>query len=412
MSGPERGTEMALGDGGVVGSGSDADFMLNDRTVSAKHARIDVRDDGLHVTDLSSTNGTFYLDTRIREVTVQPGAVLALGTCRIALVLPEPLAAPDHRDGYGAIIGSAPSMQRMYAMLDRLTRTAGQAEPTVLITGETGVGKELVAREIHASSARRAGPFEVFDASAVAANLIESELFGHVRGAFTGADRDRVGVFARARGGTVFIDEVGELPLDLQPKLLRVLENREARPVGSNVTSPVDVRIVAATNRNLEEEVERGGFRRDLYFRLNVVTIDVPPLRERISDIPLLVEHFTRSIAHESSPLSPDTLELLISGYSWPGNVRELRNALASVLIVGTLPSNLSGPSQRESITNLSEPLLKARKRVLEAFEHDYLVHQMQRAQGNVTEAARLSSMDRSYFKRLLTKHRLDDDDA
>lgn len=417
LDGVDAGTTRAIETSCVIGSGPDADLQLTDSTVSGMHVRIDIRDDGLSVTDLGSTNGTFYLDTRVREIIVKPGAVLSLGKTRIGLIRPDDTAPASTRESYGSIIGSAPVMQRMYAMLERIARnTNAMMEPTVLISGETGVGKELVAREIHAHSQRRDGPFEVFDASAVAPNLLESQLFGHVRGAFTGADREHAGILSNAAGGSLFLDEIGELPLDLQPKLLRVLESRTMRPVGSSATVPVDVRVIAATNRDLQAEVAKGRFREDLFFRLNVVAVEVPPLRERISDVPALVEQFARNVAGQSSPLSPETVELLVSGYAWPGNVRELRNAITRVLTVGHLPENVTGGAReadrRESTTDYEEPLMKARKRVLDAFERDYLVHQMRRSRGNITEGARLSSMDRSYFKRLLDKHGLRGDDA
>ncbi len=410
VHGPDRGRECAITSAVVIGKAPGSDLVLTDPTVSASHARIEAREDGLHVSDLGSTNGTYYLETRVRDVVVAPGGVLSLGQTRIALMPHGGVAdASVARNGYGAILGASPAMQPLYALLHRLEGR----EHTVLVLGETGVGKELVAGELHRNSPRKNGPLVVFDASAVTANLLESQLFGHVRGAFTGAANDTLGLFERARGGTIFLDEIGELPLDLQPRLLRVLESRTIRRVGSAETRDVDVRVVAATNRDLASEVERGRFREDLYYRLQVLTVEVPPLRSRPEDIPVLVQHFCKQLTGGEISLSESTLNLFQSGYSWPGNVRELRNAVERVLTVGALPEALSStpPTEGERPAgvevDLTEPLLEAKRRVSDGFERDYLVNQLRRARDNISEAARLSGMDRSYFKRLLRRHNL-----
>jgi DNA-binding NtrC family response regulator len=301
-------------------------------------------------------------------------------------------------------------MRRMYAVLERLEGN----DHKVLILGETGVGKELVAREVHDNSAVRDGPYVVFDCGAVPERLIESELFGHVRGAFTGANRDHAGVFARAHGGTLFLDEIGELPLGLQPTLLRALETGEVRPVGGAAYQPARPRVVAATNRDLAAEVAAGRFREDLYYRLNVVAVFVPPLRDRREDIPALVGHFLATSGQPDVELPPETLEMLTTGYDWPGNIRELLNVMSRVLVLGNLPDQIreahesSGPGS-ETVDPDEElaPFPEAKRRVMAAFERDYLKAQVDRAGGNLSEAARQSGLDRSYFKRLLKRHGL-----
>ncbi len=419
VDGPDVGKVFPLTTGElVVGSGEEADFRLSDAAVSSRHCRIAVSDAGLQAEDLGSTNGTWYLGSRIGRATLGVGAVLKVGRSRIALSSLEQGggAQASARTSYGRLLGESLEMRRLFALLERLEAV----DYSVLLIGETGVGKEVIGREIHEHSKRATGPWEIFDCGAVAPNLIESELFGHTKGAFTGAVAERRGVFARANGGTILLDEIGELPLELQPKLLRVLESREVRPVGGNAALPVDVRVIAATHRDLVAAVRNKTFREDLYFRLNVVTLPIPPLRSRREDIPALVQHFVAAAAGDVA-ISADTLELFTCGYDWPGNVRELRNAVARVLALGTVPDALR-PSEggaeagSDAPGGAGESYLQAKKRVLDAFERDYLVTQLQRAGNNIAQAARLAGMDRSYFKRILRRHgllaRTPDDDA
>jgi len=410
MEGDDAGASLDLREGAaVVGKSSSCDLQLADGAVSAQHLRIEVCAEGLRVTDLESTNGTLYLGGRLAQAVLPIGAVLSLGRTRLALASRKPAAGAGYseRQGYGAIVGAAPAMRRLYAMLERIEPT----EYTILVQGDTGAGKELVAREVHLHSPRRDGPYEILDCAAIPAELAESQLFGHVKGAFTGAHCDHVGVFQRARGGTVFLDEIGELRPDLQPKLLRVIENRQVSPVGGQGAVDVDARVIAATNRDLADEVAAGRFREDLFFRLNVVTIEVPPLRLRREDIPELVQHFLRSMNSAEIEISQDTVELFTCGYDWPGNVRELRNAIARVVSLGAVPDQLAQAPAVESGGGLEidpdQPFLEAKKRLVESFERDYLQSQMERSDGNIAKAARLSDMDRSYFKRLLKRHGL-----
>jgi transcriptional regulator with GAF, ATPase, and Fis domain len=304
------------------------------------------------------------------------------------------------------MLGRSVAMRRVFAVLERISPT----DTTVLIDGETGTGKELVAEAIHEESQRSGGPFVVFDCSAVSATLIESELFGHVRGSFTGAVGDRPGAFEAADGGTLFLDEIGELPLDLQPKLLRALERREVRRVGSNVARRVDVRIVAATNRNLAREVERGKFREDLYYRLAVIPVSLPPLRERLDDISLLVRHFEEQLRARSgspSPL-PDEIVAGLAARSWPGNVRELRNAVARALSLGSAGA-AGGPAAPQAAVgegpvDLNEPLLAGRERVADVYERTYIEAALKQTGGNVSRAAELAQVNRKFIQRAMKR--------
>jgi len=296
----------------------------------------------------------------------------------------------------------------------------------VLIEGESGTGKELIAEAVHQQSSRKDGPFVVFDCSAVSRDLIESELFGHVKGAFTGAVGNRKGAFERANGGTLFLDELGELALDLQPKLLRALEKREVNPVGGSGAVPVDVRIVAATNRNLIREVEQGAFREDLYYRFAVIRVFVPPLRNRVEDIPLLAEHFllgtAERLGREDLQIPFQTMEKL-KRYNWPGNVRELKNYIerAALLAQGdkleTRFLNVGAPSAkpREEMTlqALSEaeaaleaelPFKDAKQRLVEDFEKIYWSKLIERTDGNVSKAARIAGVHRKSVEYILRK--------
>ena len=411
LDGPDRGRELELPAGtATVGSSESCDLCLSDPAVSGHHLRVETVPEGIRVTDLDSTNGTHYLETRLDQAVVAIGAVLTVGRTRVCIASREPEQGPGYseRDRYGDLIGSAPAMRRLYAQLERVE----PIDYSVLIQGPTGSGKELVAREIHRHSRRGHGPMEVLDCGAVAANLIESTLFGHVRGAFTGATTAHRGVFERADGGTVFLDEIGELPLELRPKLLRVLETGEVTPLGADSPRRVDVRAIAATHRDLAELVEQGRFREDLYFRLRVVALEVPALRARREDIPALVHHIAAASGHGEVEISQATIELFTSGYHWPGNVRELRNAIASVVALGALPEPLGGetPGAASSDFCVDEPYQNAKRRILDGFERDYFRTQLARADNNIAQAARLAGVDRSYFRRMLDRHGLLDE--
>ncbi len=407
IEGDDAGLEHDLPAGRVVvGTDPSCQLRLTDSTVSGQHLRVEVTPQGLAVTDLDSRNGTYYLDSKLERAVLSPGAVVKIGRSRIALASRQRPAskAYSHRDAYGALYGSSPAMRQLYASLEQLEAV----EYTTLLLGETGVGKDLVAREIHRHSKRKDGPFEVSDCASLSATLIESELFGHAQGAFTGAKGSYAGAFERAHGGTIFLDEIGELPLDLQPKLLRVLETKTVRRVGSGETKNVDVRVIAATNRDLAQEAREGKFRKDLFFRLNLATIHIPPLRVRREDIPQLVRAVLVELGHTDLALSPATVELFTTGYDWPGNVRELRNAVARALAFGP-PEELAAASSggAGSGMNVEAPFQEEKKRAIDAFERDYLTEKLRRADNNIAQAARDSNVERTQFKRLLRKHGL-----
>jgi len=393
----------------TLGRGDSCELTLEDRRISGRHLSIEVVEDGFLVSDLGSKNGTYYLGTRIQSAVVPLGATLRVGETRLLLSSRQPPRDDlySKRSRYGALVGSAPSMRRLYATLERLEAT----DYTTLILGETGVGKELVAREIHRHSPRAKGPYEVVDCASLTPTLIESELFGHTRGAFTGANTSYDGAFKRAHGGTTFLDEIGELPLELQPKLLRVLESHQIRALGSGDTIDVDTRIIAATNRDLETAAEEGRFRKDLFYRLAGMTIVVPPLRERREDIPMLVQALLEDMGAKDVKLAPATLEHFMTGSAWPGNVRELRNALARFRATGATP--LEFGSDTDIATEVSLPLdtnksfQQEKKRLMDSFERDYLSRQLSQADDNISQAARASGMERTQFKRLLKKHGL-----
>ncbi len=398
----------------IVGTGSDATFKLNDTSVSRKHVRLVPVPEGILVTDLDSTNGTVYEGKKVGQEIVPPGANLVLGKTILSLIRtvdtsPLPLS---RRLKFGELIGQSATIRQTYALLER----AAEVDVTVLIQGETGTGKELAARALHRHSSRASKSFQIVDCGAVSPTLIEAELFGHVRGSFTGADRDRSGAFELAHQGTLFFDEIGELPMALQPKLLRALENREVRRIGGSVRIPVDARFIAATNRDLAEEVKKGRFREDLYYRLNVFKITMPPLREHREDIPLLVNSFLdKQGAH---PLSDEMLERMTQ-LDWPGNVRELRNAVdrAVVLARGEKRGAVDSPvvsdnEPPEDIAKLSidasRPFKEVKAEIVSRFERSYLIQVLDRTRGNISAAAREAGIDRKHMERLIRKHDID----
>jgi len=400
-------------------------FVLTDDTVSRRHAEISRTADGIVLRDLGSTNGTFVDQVRVKAVFLGERMVFRVGKSDIEFQLHDEVVeiVPMQDTRFEGLVGASLQMREMFAVVERVART----ELTVLVTGETGTGKELVSRAIHNRSSRRDGPFVVFDCGAVARNLIESELFGHERGAFTGAVAARAGVFEQAHGGTIFLDELGELPLDLQPALLRVLEQREVKRIGDRKVRNVDVRVVAATNRDLAERVQAGQFREDLYYRLAVVEVPLPPLRERGEDLEILIEHLLTSASfdHSVKGCTPDVLQLF-GQYRWPGNVRELRNTLlraipfceGDLVDLHALPDALRAdvatprapePAPTEAVEvplpNTSMTLKEAKEQLIDAFERRYLEDLLQRCEGNVSRAARDAGVDRKTIARMLKRH-------
>ena len=392
--------------------------LAEDRTASRHHFEIINTERGWLLVDLHSTNGTFLEGRRIERAYLSPGAQVRAGSSTLAFTpIDEEVALEPDRDGeLCGLVGQSVAMRQVFALIKRIA----PMDVSVIIGGETGTGKELVARAIHELSGRKRGPMVVLDCGAIPPNLIESELFGHEKGAFTGALTDRPGAFERAQGGTIFLDELGELRLDLQPKLLRVLENREVRRVGGNDVLEVDCRVIAATNRDLVKEIAAGTFREDLFFRLSVIHLQLPPLRERREDIALILK---RALAdpevlarHGPKHLSPDTLALL-AAYPWPGNVRELMNVLSHVLAFSEgpqvlpehLPPRLRGQAHDGGLSFNEHLTFKdAKEQLLETFEREYVTSVLTRCEGNLSRAARESGLHRKSIERLVKKYQLD----
>ncbi|MBX3183511.1 MAG: sigma 54-dependent Fis family transcriptional regulator [Polyangiaceae bacterium] len=392
----------------TVGTAANNDLELTDPTVSGYHLELRQREDGIHLTDLGSTNGTWVGGVRLRQGVIPPGTILNLGRTSLKVVDGTSALVEVHTQNHlGDLFGQNEAMRRVMAKVQRVAR----AQVPVLVIGESGTGKELVARALHDESDRSQGPFVTVDCGALAPNLVASELFGHERGAFTGAERQHIGAFERASGGTLFLDEIGELPLDLQPQLLGALERRRFNRVGGRQEVSVDVRVVCATNRDLREEVNAGSFRMDLYYRVGVVVLRLPPLRERLDDLPLLIGHFLREAGHAGrlDEVAPEHVLSELRRHSWPGNVRELRNWVEATLAMGEAQELFqhdearSNPASFDRVLDL--PYKDARGLVLQDFEAQYVRHLFEKSRGNVTHAARDARMDRSYLIKLLQRH-------
>ncbi|MBX3234035.1 MAG: sigma 54-dependent Fis family transcriptional regulator [Labilithrix sp.] len=388
-----------------IGSHPSNELVLDDATVSRFHCRLTRENGRWRLTDSGSLNGTRLDGVRVLVAEVEREATLTLGDTTLRLVPGKThTSAPPPRDSFGALVGASPPMLRLFEIVERVAAS----DIDTLVLGESGTGKELVATEIIQRSARADGPLVVVDCGAISPSLVESELFGHVRGAFTGADREREGAFEAADGGTLFLDEIGELPLELQPKLLRALENREVRRVGQNRGKRVDVRVIAATNRDLEPEVNRGRFREDLYYRLAKLTVRIPPLRERLDDVPLLARAFLQALGR---PRAIDDAVLAdLARHDWPGNVRELRNHVERSLVLSdaSLPHR-SGTVRRYSPEEAATvPFKEAKEAAIAEFEKSYLEPLLTRTGGNFSKAARDAKMDRMYLHQLAQKHGLD----
>ncbi|MGE3543162.1 MAG: sigma 54-interacting transcriptional regulator [Kofleriaceae bacterium] len=397
----------------VVGAHGTCDVVLADPQVSRKHAEVSIAPEGIRIKDLGSTNGTWWQGTKVGEVVVPPGATVKFGATQVRIAAADaPSLPPSDRDQFGAMAGTSIAMRELFAVLEMASPT----DATVLIEGESGTGKELAARAIHDASNRRAGPFVVVDCSAIAENLIDSHLFGHVRGAFTGADRDRKGAFVEASNGTLFLDELGELPLAAQAKLLRVLEAQTVQPLGADRPVHVDTRVVAATHRDLSRMVAAGQFRFDLFYRLAVVHVALPPLRDRLEDLPHLIDTFYQRRGIAPGAIDGDNLDRL-RRHAWPGNVRELRNVLERAWA-------LSGPNpgfrelrlwldpgaaqaQLSEVVDTSLPFKEAKERWNDQFERRYVAMVFAANHSNVTRAAEHAGLSRRHFRELLYKHGL-----
>jgi DNA-binding NtrC family response regulator len=410
-----------------IGKKTDNDIVVNDKTVSRNHVEIQVGEDNSYLLrDLNSTNGTSINSMKVKEAYLSQGDLIEVGETKIEFQTYDESVQiePSDKNEFGEMVGKSRKMRQIFGVLERIS----PSQATVIIEGETGTGKELVAKAIHRHSLRKDKPCVTFDCSAVAPNLIESELFGHTKGSFTGAIKDRVGAFEAANGGTIFLDEIGELTLDLQPKLLRALEQREIKRVGSTQAVKLDVRVISATNRNLKEEVKAGKFREDLYYRLSVVKIQLPALRERLEDIPLIVEKILAHARYNVKPdgsfyvmrVEDDALKIL-QRYQWPGNVRELNNILERAVsfsengvIKGMhLQYVFSEVESGEEATvrmqnfDLERPFKEAKQHVVESFEKEYLQELLHRNKGNVSKAAREAKIDRKHLRNLLVKYEI-----
>jgi len=389
----------------AVGTSPDNELVLTDPTVSRYHLELRC-EEGVLVKDLGSRNGTFIGDVRIHEALVPVGARVKIGRTVVALldVGIEADSAPLQAPEIPGLVAASPSMHEISCAVERL----GGSNVSVLVQGETGTGKELIARAIHEAGPRAKGPFVVVDAGALPATLIASQLFGHERGAFTGAEKRQEGAFELAHGGSIFLDEIGELPLAVQPALLGVLERRSFRRLGGKEDIQVDVRVISATHRDLRAEANQGTFRADLYFRLAVARIEIPPLRERPEDIEPLVEHFAREITGAPGlPFSEATMAAL-RAHRWSGNVRELRNVVESALAMGTVSlDGLASVAPDTARSGAIVPYRAARAEALAAFERRYLRSLIEATGGNASAAARAASMDRPYLLSLLRRHGL-----
>lgn len=424
-AGPDKGRKLKLTKDLVrIGKKEDCELRISDKTVSRNHVEIKQVENAYLLRDLGSTNGTYINDTQVKEAYLAPGDIITLGNTNIEFVAFDEKVdiEPSELEVFGDLTASSRKMRQIFGILEKISPT----NATVIIEGETGTGKEVVARSIHNNSLRKNKPLVVFDSGAVAENLMESELFGHVKGSFTGAIATRKGAFEEASGGTIFLDEIGELSLDLQPKLLRALEQRTVKKVGSNDTIPIDVRVICATNRNLKKEIAEGRFREDLYYRLSVVKVYIPPLRERPEDIEKLIEKFLKTGSFNQLPdgklkvtrVDDEALKMLVR-YQWPGNVRELMNVLERVVplvegdtIQGKNISFILNELEQEDeateqirVINTKLPFKEAKQKIVEDFEKDYLASLLRRNHYNISKTAREAGIDRKHIRNLLKKY-------
>ena len=396
--------------------------------MSSVHAEIQVSPRGFRLKDLGSTNGTTVNGVRVMDAFLDDGATFVVGDVALTLkvnkdTVTQPLSESTELNG---AVGTSAAMRAVFSRIERVAKT----DATVLIHGETGTGKEVTAWSIYEGSKRKDEPFVVVDCGAIAKTLIESELFGHERGAFTGAEKRRIGAFERAHGGTLFLDELGELELELQPKLLRALERREIQRLGGDKVIAVDTRIIAATNRDLRTMVARGEFREDLYYRLAVVSLELPPLRDRRDDIPLLVDHFLAGLNLDRSALPEGAMARFVE-HDWPGNARELKNAIERAVVLGEtklMPGPTGGLGGAGRATSTSAPTssppgegdegrfvidpaipYKNQKAdVVADFEERYVRRLMKEHDGNVSAAARVAGIDRMSLHKILDRYGLD----
>ena len=398
-----------------VGKSGENDVVIDHPTVSRNHLTLERQGDRFLIQDLGSTNGTFLDGAQVREAFLRPGAVLEVGDVQLRLqstVSPVRID-PTIEARLGELVGTSVAMRQIFALLGRIAPT----DATLLLEGETGSGKGAAARTIHRLGHRAQGPLVVFDCASVSESLIESELFGHEKGAFTGAVAQRIGCLERADGGTLFLDEIDDLAPELQPKLLRAIEDREFTRLGSSTPVRFDARIIAASKKDLWKRTQEGKFREDLYFRLSVFTVALPSLRERKEDLPLLVDAFAREPLWNR--LSESVREQFI-GHTWPGNVRELRNAVERARHMADIPGlssdTLLREANRSSETEHHADVLAARfdgpfkdckEELIRQFEREYLTRLLKSCRDNVAKAAREAALDRKHLYSLLHKYGL-----
>jgi DNA-binding NtrC family response regulator len=402
----------------VVGRNAACRLVIDDGKVSAVHAELVATEQGVRVRDLGSRNGTFVGGVRVGEVFLLAATKLRVGETELAFepLRPEKISVSTV-PAFGPMVAHSPGMRTIFERLGKVAPT----DLTLLITGETGTGKELVAQALHNASARAKKPFVVVDCGSIPPTLAEATLFGHERGAFTGAVDKRLSPFQEADGGTIFLDELGELPLDVQPKLLRALAEQRIKAVGGSAYREVDVRIIAATRRDLVRAVNSGGFRSDLYFRIAQVKVELPPLRQRLEDIPILVRRMLRDLGDEPAydRITNQTLERLMR-HDWPGNVRELRNAVAVAFALSGEGEEIDVAAHLGALTetHVATPGLgaapgafkgmkfqDAKRDVLAHFERDYFAALSEEAKGNVSEMARRAGMERAHVRAYLRRH-------
>lgn len=401
----------------TVGRSSVCDLVVSDAAVSGIHCEIVADTRGHLLRDLDSTNGLYILGHRVREIFLRPGSEFQIGNNLLRF---EPLATMvkiplSQHERFGRARGRSIGIRQVFSMLERVAAS----DLPVLLSGETGTGKELLAAGLHSYSLRKNRAFVVLDCGAVPRGVVESMLFGHEKGAFTGADQMRRGVFEEASGGTLFIDEIGELAEDLQPKLLRAIEQQQIQRIGGLRPIQVDVRIVSASHRDLRRMVDRGQFREDLFYRLSVVEVPIPPLRQRPEDIPLLVEGFLEELARRSGDpakkLSPQAM-LLLQAHGWPGNVRQLRNVIerAAQLCENPViePDDLQlDRTEREAggeiMADCGLPFKEAKSRLLDRFERQYFCALLDECGGNLSLAARRAGLARNHVRALCRKHNI-----
>ncbi|HEY1690795.1 MAG TPA: sigma 54-interacting transcriptional regulator [Polyangiaceae bacterium] len=411
--GPDAGRVFPVGAGDglrvLLGKGPACEILLSDPEVSRRHCALEITGDQLRLTDLGSTNGTHVQGVCVFDALLFGGETLRVGQTVLQLQLAAAtLPARSERTSFGRLLGASSAMRALYPLCERLAAS----QVPVVIEGETGTGKEVLAEALHEAGPRASGPYVVFDCSAVQATLAEAELFGHERGAFTGAVGTRKGVFELAHGGTLFIDEIGDLEPSLQPKLLRAVERGEVRRIGGSQFVKADVRVLAATRRDLDQEVTAGRFRDDLFHRLAVTRIELPPLRKRHGDVPLLVRHFWQEMGGDIAALAPDVVARW-EAYDWPGNVRELRNTVARMLAVGDAAPNRTGGAPAAAGTDALEevlasklPLPVARQKLVQEFERRYVERVLAEHGGDTARAAQASGIARRYFNLIRSRRR------